>query len=208
MSPSAQEQPGLPQPAAGDYYLVVLRDPERSTAGEVLRAAATLGATRSSPVDFGELCLCCDQPTPQRASFKTGSGLEAYSDPLEVPCCPACTKHLAYPRWLRLGFGCLLALPLIMIGLGVCDLFIRALGERGGEVLFGVGLAGLLGSVGIRFVYDAWRRNNIPEGHAPWASLDLGPNQVVLRTSNRALVERLHTRPECASVSRVSFLSA
>lgn len=208
MSQAGQDQPGLPSVAPGGYYVVILRDPERSTAAEVLRATVTLGLTRASPVDFGELCLCCDRPTTARSNFKTGTGLEAYSDPVEVPCCPACSKHLVHPRWLRLGFGCLHAIPLLTIGLGVCDLFIRALGERGGELFVGIGFVLFLASLAIRSAYGVWRRRVVPEGHAPWATLDLGPNQVVLRTCNRRLVERLQARPECVSVSPMSFLSA
>ena len=208
MSSVIEERRDLPEARPGDDYVVQMFDPERSMGAELLRGAATLGLTRASAVDFGELCLCCNRQATQRLQLKTGTGLEAYSDPVDVPSCGDCPDHLPRSRGIQFGLGLLFVAPLLLIGLGACDLFIGALGDWGAKTLLGIGLVGLLAAIGVRSLYEVLRKSAAPPGHAPGISVSLGPNRVVLRTSNRTLVERLHSRPDCASVDRMSWISA
>lgn len=165
----------------GDYYAVVLREPNFS----LLRVgvAGGLGGRGGFPIpDFGEPCACCNGVARMTTPFDASTQRLAV-DPIDVPVCPECLPHVKQ----NTNAEQLVGGSLIPIAVG---LFIWALAGGGylltiPAVALGAGVAAYLAKNRRRRLDEARR------GHHPHLEISVAIGQCVVRTTNRRLASRL-----------------
>lgn len=183
----------IPVRRHGDYYSAVFSYPDRSVWHDVVEDAFKLTQTYRAPIpDFGTECVCCNTRTKLRFTLTTGTGAEDYSTPAVIPACRVCVAHVAYPRW-RLWVSMSVAVLggfTALVGIGM-----KLMAQPGVEPLIGIGLAIAALWFGAYQLHELWRRSSVRDGHHPWIGAHFAPNMFHVRTTNRALVERLSESP-------------
>lgn len=177
----------VPQKAKGKFYAVVLRNADFSYANVARQGA--LGGDDVIPIPvLGTECVCCNADARgHTVPFSLTDATENFTaEPLDVPVCTECTEHAAE----RTGAS-------VMAAIGLCTGIPAAV--LGFVYDWGM-VAGVAGLV-ITAVAIAWilrermrRQDGTLNGHHPGASIMASPRQCVVRTTNRALAERVVER--------------
>ena len=171
----------IPLKPVGKLYRIVFRSANFSY-GKIAVMGAVAGTGHFPVVSFKKMCVCCNQSTEECVQVKpTDPGGHFSADPLNIPVCSKCKEH--------------------------------ALSSTEGEAFAGIGFVTALALVGLGWMYKSWalagaggffitiilfwlikekkRLREVEPEHFPGFSLMVAPNQLVVGTPNRNLVEYL-----------------
>lgn len=171
----------VPQKPAGATYAVILRLPDFSI-GEVAKMGGIGGSAPFPMPKMGESCACCNAPPTTSVGFDAVRGNRASAPPVPVPACAACALHLK-----RGTDGAqLLGIGVVVVAFGAFYAATNAKWDVLGLcVVAAVALVGII----------VWRRRKggraAANGHHRNIEIMANAHQCVVRTTNRALAERL-----------------
>jgi hypothetical protein len=177
----------IPRKREGKFYAVVLRGEGYSTLNVAKRGA--LGGKDTVPIpDFGAECVCCDSPTDGMTIpvELTDPGGHFQADPVDAPVCERCKAHAKARSSSEIFAACMLCVgvPLSILGFVYYD-------------NLPVGFAGVaIAATALLWVWRlrTARLRETQSGHHPGLTLMVAPRQLVVRTTNRNLVQRVVER--------------